>query len=362
MITYVELMKEIHKLLNSNLEIDYMKRVDLLLRGYEKLIKGGISYSKTFDATTTIYEVQYGDVVNKLNSVNKIIPQILRDYLNGRIVKSISSLQNFLELSNFQTITINPKYVYYRARESKDTVLKKREEMFHVPFTHRGNVTNKRYSISGHPCLYLCRSLYTCWEELRQPQIENVYASIFKSNSKIPLLDLRMYKQFYTSDAFQLYIELFPIILICSMPTRKDSDTYKPEYILPQLLLHTATFAENSSSNSNAYRGIIYSSTHINFQTRFFASPQDYCLTDCIVIPARNSLPTRFCSYLTTRFELSNPINLGAEILYNRNLASFTNPVGNSKHQEYQASFFFVLEKVLQEKGCYKTITSSNDE
>ncbi len=361
MITYTDLLHRVHALLNTNLNEEYMKRVATLLKEYQNLVKDGITYSKIYNATETSFELSFSEVQINIREVCKMIPCILRDYLNGRIVKSISTIQNFVQDNKFQTIEINPEFTYYRARESKTLMLCTREDLFHVPYTHRGNVTTKRYSISGHPCLYLCRSSYMCWEELRRPLVENMYISAFKSKKKIKLLDLRMYKQFYNKAMFKRYIELLPIILICSMPTNNDSDTYKPEYILPQLFLHTATFTNSSNSTSSAekdvYRGIIYSSTHIDLRTCFFSEPTDYCLTDCIVIPARNSIEPKFCSYLKNRFELTIPKNFGTEILCNRELMqTINNNERNEKHVRYKKSCFYLIDDLLRQED-FKSLT-----
>ncbi len=353
MITYIDLLKKIHELLNCNLTDDFLKRVGVLLKEYENLIKSGVSYS---NANKT-FRLEAGDILVNVKKTSNLIPQILKSYLNGHVVESVLSLQNFIKESNFYNVKLDPNYVYYRARVSEN-ILRTREDMFHVPYTNRGNVTNKRYSISGHPCLYLGRSVYICWEELRRPHIENIYISAFKTKNKINVLDLRMYKQFYFQAAFKSYLELFPIILICSMPTCNDRDTYKPEYILPQLLLHTAAYVDLSEGGSRKcldkiYRGVIYSSTHIDFETGFLSESKDFCLTDCIVIPARNATPRKYCSYLTSRFELTEPVNFGVEILCNKDkiLNKKDDLIKDKeKHFNYQMSFFAPIEGILDRK------------
>ena len=184
MIIYTDLLKKIHELLNCNLTDDFLKRVGVLLKEYENLIKLGVSYS---NANKT-FRLEAGDILVNVKKTSNLIPQILKSYLNGHVVESVLSLQNFIKESNFYNLKLDPNYVYYRARVSEN-ILRTREDMFHVPYTNRGNVTNKRYSISGHPCLYLGRSVYICWEELRRPHIENIYISAFKTKNKINVLD-----------------------------------------------------------------------------------------------------------------------------------------------------------------------------
>ncbi|MFW8247620.1 hypothetical protein ACOIDW_27415, partial [Klebsiella pneumoniae] len=64
----------------------------------------------------------------------------------------------------------------FRVRKS-DTPLSEREEIFHIPFTERQNVSAQRYSVAGLPCLYLGTSLYVCWQEMNKPDFDKLYLS-----------------------------------------------------------------------------------------------------------------------------------------------------------------------------------------
>ncbi|MBB6498474.1 hypothetical protein [Pedobacter cryoconitis] len=149
-------------------------------------------------------------------------------------------------------------------KETKNYPLSK-EELFHIPFELRSKVSTQRYSIPGLPSLYLANSIYVAWEEMRRPGFNEIHATRIVNNRPLMLLDL-------TNDIFArnkhlvdnlsynwqlLYkVMAWPLIAACSVKVQNTEDPFKPEYIIPQLLLQWV--------NKNTVYGIKYSSTHID--------------------------------------------------------------------------------------------------
>src|SRR5262249_34580255 len=65
-------------------------------------------------------------------------------------------------------------------------------DLFHIPFEQRHKVARQRYSHPGVPCLYLGQSLYCCWKEMAEPDLNRIVVSRFRlsPNANLTLLDL----------------------------------------------------------------------------------------------------------------------------------------------------------------------------
>jgi hypothetical protein len=179
--------------------------------------------------------------------------------------EKVNELMNNLQ-DNLKSIIISEKnnddYLnkcFYRMRNTHEKVLE-RKDIFHTPISMRSKVNSQRYSIPGLPCLYMSSSIYACWLEMGKPNIQNVFVSklVLSDDAKVDILNFSMidpkrlfYKdkrhEFHGDD--KLYIErigfdrqidalvLWPLLFSCSLIGSRKEDFYKPEYIIPQLLL-----------------------------------------------------------------------------------------------------------------------------
>ena len=178
-------------------------------------------------------------------SLENKIGIILLTNLVGRIAESLDLTRSLWNDGLFTTIcTIKPdRQAYYRTR-SNDKPLTYAREMFHTPFEWRGLVKTARFSVLGFPSLYLTKNLFTAWEETRRSNIETLYASRLQLLHPISLVDLRLRRSFNDIKkedrevAARQYLHTIPLIIACSLKVKRDTDAFKPEYILPQLLLH----------------------------------------------------------------------------------------------------------------------------
>lgn len=193
----------------------------------------------------------------------------------------------------------------YRMRISKKTLSK--SELFHIPFDKRGLVATQRFSIPGFPCLYFGTSLDVCWMEVGRDleNGENIYASRFNSTSKLLLVNLAIPSEFSqnnlndsSSDALR-YFFTYPIYLACLMKVVATDDTFKPEYIIPQLFLQYVT-------KYNHYHGFIYSSTK---DKQLIGE----CYTN-IVIPTRKITKEGHCSEAIGNFFFTDPLLIKSQL------------------------------------------------
>lgn len=221
-----------------NGSVDIRPRLHEVFKQYHESLK-----DKCFVYDSELPAIDFSTIDNSL--IENKIGLILRANLTGQIAESMDlarSLWNDDILINVYTIQPSEQN-YYRTR-TNDTPLKFAREMFHAPFELRGSVKTARYSVLGFPSLYLTKNIYTAWEEARRANIETFYASRLRLQRPIHLVDLRLRRSFSDINkgereaAVRQYLRTIPLIMACSLKVKKDSDAFKPEYILPQLILH----------------------------------------------------------------------------------------------------------------------------
>ncbi len=213
-----------------------------------------------------------------VESVFKERNQILRKgilsaidaYYEGNPTKAYQTLSEALKKSHVtgyldKRFELPTETNLYRIRIQDGNFPLSKSELFHIPFDLRGKVQTQRYSIPGLPSLYLANSLYVAWEEMKRPGFSDIQSIRIVNNRPLTMLDL-------TTDAYinNLHLEnneaygwqllykvmTWPLVAACSVKVLNPSDTFKPEYIIPQLLLQWV--------NKETVVGIKYSSTHVS--------------------------------------------------------------------------------------------------
>ena len=158
----------------------------------------------------------------------------------------------------------------FRAVRVEDNKPFSRVRVFHTPYNLRSKVSTSRYSIAGHPSLYLGTSLELCCSEIkadpfkdlvlsssfcidREYEQTNVAVKVYELSIK-PQDFIRNNQQFLndnpqrikrqvpeeltwnrkTKDAYLLW---FPLIAACSFIRINKTDPFAAEYIIPQLLM-----------------------------------------------------------------------------------------------------------------------------
>lgn len=313
------------------------------------LKKGNVSTVRTLNKEFDIYlqlleklhnEDQFTDTIKKqFTDIEKLCNKIihaLKDCLQGSphrayntFSEGISNLEGFLYFRITERLKYPQSINLFRIRSSKSKYLS-RTDMFHVPFELRGKVGNQRFSISGSPCLYLGSSIYVCWEELNRADFESLFISKFRLLTKRPeILDLtfsvdeakRSIEKFKEDDPFYEWllfntvekIILFPLILSCSIINKESTDIFKEEYIIPQLLLEWI----NSRGKINAIEYLSSALPEYNL---------DYTLYRNYVFPAKRQKEKGYCSFLSSIFELTDPISW----TFAQSIHEHANPTSNN--------------------------------
>lgn len=230
----------------------------------------------------------------------------LEEYLNGFPDRAYRKLDTVLnnDVKDLYAIIKQKKYDpnenFYRIRvkNDKENFAFSPIDLFHIPFTMRGKVSTQRYSIPGFPSLYLGRTMYVCWEELNRPEINKFQAVRFKNIKTISLLDLSppSVTGGLTQELYR-YFMTWPLIACCSVKVKDYSDIFKPEYIIPQLLLQWVR-------SNDRIDGICYKSNHLEP----YLFKQDGELYN-IVLPVKGQYYFGHCEELKKIFEITDVVS-----------------------------------------------------
>lgn len=292
-------------------KVSIVRRIDKKFDVYIELLK---QFKNRNKFTATIKD----QISNIENLCNKLL-QAQKKYLQGSPYKAYSAFSDGMSnLEAFLCFRIRermkyPEYInLFRIRSSKSKYLSQRD-IFHIPFEKRGKIRNQRFSINGFPCLYLGSSIYSCWEDLNRPDFENLFISKFKLLTKRPkILDLTfsiheaeriiaskkkddMYYEWSLYNIIEKII-LFPLIISCSIINKESTAIFKEEYVIPQILLEWV----RSANKINAIEYFSLSLPDYNL---------DHSLYTNYVFPAKQQKLGGHCSFLSSIFELTDPIS-----------------------------------------------------
>jgi hypothetical protein len=134
-------------------------------------------------------------------------------------------------------------------------------ELFHVPFSKRQNVSNSRFSLAEFPSLYLSTMLPLAWQETGYPtkyyyseyQYEYGYDSLLENRDLSKELqfislyspnEINFWGTSVKYNDFDLwltviarYLKTYPLTLACSFVNSSGDTPYKQEYIIQQMLM-----------------------------------------------------------------------------------------------------------------------------
>lgn len=342
---------------------DFFYKVEELCRSYKKgetLVSRLTHIYKDYQKYVQDKSLQYDNKVEvsfpseeDFNKVGNIILKIALDFEQGKVNESYNTFNKIWEIEEIQPALIMKErgkdaFSYYRGRLSSEPI-KYAKNLFHVPFEKRHLVSTARFSMPGYPCLYLTRRIYTIWKELPNCRLEDLYVSRLKYQYKtkednpLYLLDLRLRCQFYykltdeeLQTALNAYLLIMPLIIACSLRVQHQKAPYKQEYVIPQIVMHSVI--ERMCTQKRCY-GIIYSSTNDNhnFWQEAITPPN----IDCIVIPVQTLKKKGYCSELTKKFWITEPVLFDTQW--------YTIQV-NGKNA-YQKSIFWQFEEALKNKN-----------
>lgn len=228
---------------------------------------------------------------------------------------------NVSEIGKREALHLKNNLDLFRLRAAGDRAKHKRKEMFHVPASLRSLVSTCRYSIAGHPSLYLTDSIELGVAEFDGD--ENALVSRYQlvdskeEVSRIGILDLAIKPQDFVRETDEInwrrrsvhqnahlddkmvqncYLMWYPVIASCSFIRAYKSRPFAPEYIIPQLLMQWL----RNYGNDNGLMGIRYFSC---------ASMRASNLGLNYVFPTYNTAyENEYCSVLQSNFELTEPV------------------------------------------------------
>lgn len=292
------------------------------------------------------------------------ISEIIRLYSDGRGYEAFDEFEELMSNSNdglwnwLHRKIDTGREILYRLRKMEPSSKVTKEDMFHIPLNSRGKVESQRYSSPGYPCLYLGYSINACWEELGRPSLNSFMVASVSQQFAISIIDLSVpsrFDDFNTPMDIMRFIMSYPLIAACSVKVSDPSNTYKEEYIIPQMLT-------NYVIKRNAHKGrknllldeitaIKYTSTHYNKQfgwsRRYFTN---------LAIPVINiSSPTKYCPNLCRLYLFSSPTCVEYEqISDNLDKGNY-----NTHLDSYQNSLWGRLEQTLSNRTFSEIINKN---
>lgn len=250
-------------------------------------------------------EINLLNVIKIQEEFVKGIEETIEIYFDGQPAKAYTKFAEVIEfrkgkykkILNISEFDIDESF--YRIRKKEDNFPLSSVEMFHIPFHSRGKVSTQRYSIPGFPSLYLAKTLFVAWEELNRPNLDGFQAVRLLSKKKISYLDLTTndWGSNNLNKTAYKYLMTWPLIAACSIKVKDYNDTFKPEYIIPQLLLQWVR-------NTGDIDGIKYNSTHID-KTELNGKGELYNL----VLPVKENKDEGYCNHLMELFEITETIS-----------------------------------------------------
>lgn len=342
-------------------------RCDKLKTDFRKLIKESFDdYLNQLELFLKSEPDRNGEVdIESIRNICEKINGIIECQYAGLHSESFIKFKKLMEgkdglLSYFEQNIDGKLASFYRMRkfDSKRGITYK--DMFHIPFNRRGLTSTQRYSAPGYPCLYMGESVYACWEELNRPHFDSFMVSRLEVSLPLHLIDFRIpVKDDYEKNLKGVLLK-FPLIMVCMVQVLNEDDNFKPEYIIPQLLMeYLISFNQESIKKDDIHPlsyiyGIRYTSVHKNEEFDF---PE--CRFDNVVIPVIKPLSsTDYCPDLIDLFKITNPTceeYERAKGCYGESLlqkAAYTPE--ELKFRKYQVSAFGIIEESLNDFPLYR--------
>ena len=328
---------------NSNESLE--ENINKLLGQYLKAILS-IDYN-----VFTQYGLSKGNIINNINKSNKTILDALSQYSSAHIADCVTTIKNYL-IENDKLLILNinkdsqKDNKWYRMRnQEKYKRLFPANEMFHIPFQLRGKVNTQRYSLPGYPCLYISRSIWATWEEMHEPQLSQFCVSLLEPQISFNVLDLRLRNpESIQQDDMEKVLCTLPLVISCSIKVANPDDNFKPEYIIPQMVMLALVDRQDII-------GCAYTST----QRNNFFDWKDITKLDNIALPVKDVAKNGLCPKLSSMFKVSDSTNYDYEMLKQPFETTFfteidgTIEINTAKY--YENSIFGQLENRLNDKS-----------
>ncbi len=321
-------------------------------------------YLKKFEGLRRFDDIEYSmdSIIERQEYLVSQLKSAINNYYDGKPATAFNELKKGLnsEMKNFEQLLnikdFPPESDFYRIRIHKENFPLSKKNFFHIPFDLRGKIKTQRFSIPGFPSLYLGTSSYVCWEELNRPNLNDFHIVKLKNTETLRVIDLSPPKGTSLSPyEFYKHLMIWPLVFTCSIPVRNYNDNFKPEYIIPQLLLQWVR-------KNDKIDGISYQTTHIDFTNSL--SEGEFVN---VVLPVKENKTRGLCSELERKFLMTESISIQL-IQSSANGLIDGGTFENKKKQiskielingiptDYEISIFGELEEILSKMEC-KAIT-----
>ncbi len=290
---------------------DYIKeKLDEYIDFYKKHLQKEVDEKIPFDGG------KKDVIITKIENLSNAIVETIELYYRGNILAATQRFNDTLEQNFFHDLDVltivEPQTSFYRARKNDNSIFSK-EDLFHVKFELRHIVSTNRFSVPGFPALYLGDSTYTCWEEFGKSKLRDLYFARFENVNTLKVIHIEKYLDFIEKlngerdeniPKILSYLVLYPITIACVIKTENPTGNFKPEYIIPQLLLQYV-------SHKPQIDGIKFPSTRIDYSKLSGISGYNY------VFPVKSISKTGFCNTLKSTFSCTEPTSLELEEIIN---------------------------------------------
>ena len=309
-------------------------------------------------------------VLGKIGRFTERIVTVVNLYYDGRRADALHMFREQMDCSDelWNSIGIHkvkeksgdaPTY-WFRARLFDDKREHTFHDMFHIPLNKREIVKTQRYSAPGYPCLYLGNTVYSCWEEMHRPHFDDQMFSGFRVRTDFDLYDLRIPKR---EEFGMAYLEKtsvrLPLIIACMMKVKDTDAPFKPEYIVPQLLIETIIcknrerWVRNMGPCEMTW-GVIYTSTHISSDFPFGAE-----FLENIALPVIESdRKMNYCQILASLFDISDPLCYEYEALKENDSRQYWGDIQptDRTRKQYEESKMGYLESRIKKLGRFQVL------
>src|SRR3569833_694648 len=339
----------------------FRKYLKELLEAFVEMVEKSIEFSKLKSTSDNSTELSKKDLRVLVDGIYRTIDH----YYEGSPALAYETLNVSLRSSKVGEMlwkdgTLSAGTNLFRIRKKSGNYPLEKCYLFHIPFEQRGKVRTQRYSIPGLPSLYLANSIYVAWEEMLRPDINEIQAVRIQNRNTLRFLDLSTddYNHNKIDDITQFKPKeilrktfTWPLIAACSIKVIETDASFKPEYIIPQLLLQWITKTELD--------GIKYSSTHIHAAERrhtgvfynlvlpvkTFTSDEGYCPILSELFQCTQVLPKQLTQFATTTGAF-----LGQEtISANGNKDIYSRELIAGKDEPFWHTSFGALEHALKD-------------
>lgn len=314
-------INEVHELFIEPSEISKQSVAERLKKQKERIINLVKNSGCSIQGHSNKNRIKLKTLKRNIGDIYEVLDSCIDKFMNGKFRGAQDDIKNkFIEESNYKfnvCSKIEKNKTYYRVRSNSTYKFYKKNEMFHIPFEKRGLVNNQRYSISGYPCLYLGSSAYGCWEATGRPDTEKFNIVAIRPIKEFLLLDLRIPQSLYEINETLLAADIYTLILslACSLKCSNNNDPFKPEYIIPQIILNLVIEDENLGLSID---GVIYTSNTAYQKDSLFRLEdllEQTKLFDNIVIPIKKSNKEGLCEDLVKGFTMTEPTSMLKEEL-----------------------------------------------